>query len=83
MAEIIKRNRKEWLIFHCNAWLRELTAYEIELVVLESQKLQMKDIGVFTQKTSLMEAKIAEAELYVKVIEKLLTNIEKNGNGNS
>lgn len=79
MADIIKRNREEWLIYHYNAWLRDLTAYEIELAFLVSRQLQMKDIAAFTQNTNIMRGKIEEATAYVKVIEELLKE-EKNGN---
>ena len=77
MADIIKRNREEWLIYHYNIWLRTLTAKEINLEYILSQKLNTEDIGAFTKATSILRASIEEAERYLKVIDELLNKLKK------
>ena len=72
MSDIIKRNRKEWFIYHYNIWLQKLTGLETNLEVIKLQELQIKDIGAYTKATSLLKNGILEAERYIKVLDELI-----------
>ena len=77
MAEIIKRNRKEWLIYHYNIWLKTLTSKEINLEVIKAEGAQGKNIVAYTKAVSHLRGMINEAKTYLKVIEELLKKEKK------
>ena len=72
MADIIKRTRKEWLIYHYNIWLKTLTGAETNLMVIEAQRIQVKDVSAYSQATAEVRGRIDEAKMYVKVLEELI-----------
>ena len=77
MADIIKRNRKEWFIYHYNIWLRTLTGAEANLKAIELQKLEMKDISAYSKAVAVINIKIDEAKRYIKVLDKLIEKEEE------
>jgi len=77
MADIIKRTRKEWLIYHYNQWLRTLTGAEANLMVLENEGIEMKNALNYSKAVSEVKGNIVEAEKYIKVLEELLTKENK------